>query len=40
MACCVAMAAIFGAALSLKAALFGRGSRKAQEWRLKDDDRV
>jgi hypothetical protein len=40
MACCVAMAAIFGAALSLKAALFGRGRGRAQEWRLKDDERI
>jgi len=40
MACCAAMAAIFGAALSLKAALFGRRKDRAQEWRLKDNDRI
>jgi len=40
MACCVAIAAIFGAVLSLRAAVFGRGKGRAQEWRLKDDERI
>ncbi len=40
MACCVAMAALFGLGLSLKAALFGRRKGGAQEWRLKDNDRI